>query len=584
MAPGGRQSSFPKLGPASVNNANNPITDITAIALNERGANTAVKLGLPVEIGKPNTLLDSHWQPNKSLVLVMALPIAVRLLAKRALEKHSDPIVLVMDEAGKFIIPVLGGHRGANVMAKELASRAQGTPVVTTASDIAGIGAIDALSGFVATGDIAKLIDLMLDGNDPIIEQNVDWPGPVQLTNGTGPAKVIISDARLDLSSLSEPTVQLIPPSLVVGIGCSSDASERDVEDLIATTFDTNRLDRRAVAKIATIEQRKNHPALLAQNIPIEAFHPEVLKNVLVPNGSVSVESFVGTSSVCEAGALLSSDSGELIVSKVKNSKVTLAVARRKAKGHLKLVGLGPGTSMMRTPQAVEAIVTSEVVIGYRPYVTQCSDLLSPNQHIIRSPIGQEVKRAEDAIEFAMNGRSVAIVCSGDPEVFAMASVTFEALAAYCAEKQIASFENHLKITIVPGITAGLGGGALVGAPLGHDHAYLSLSDLLTPWEVIEKRINAFGMADVVVIIYNPQSLTRTWQLPKAIELLSQYRPKDTPLAVVRNVGREDETKSIFYLGDFDPTLVDMNSLVIVGSSATKNFNGYLFTPRGYKV
>ncbi len=559
-------------------------SDAVAIALNERGAKTAVRLGLPVEVGKPSMILDDHWNKSEALVLVMALPIVMRLISRRSLSKGSDPIVVAVDELGKFIIPVLGGHRGANRLAGELASRGNGTAVITTASELASIPAIDGLSGFVAEGDVAGLIETMLEGRDPIVDYEIEWPGPIQLRNGNGPAKVIISDMSAGVTPSNSPIVRLIPPSLVAGVGCSSDASPEDVAALIDSVCSDYHLDRRAIAKLATIDIRANHPAILDQHLPVVTFRSDQLAAVEVPNSSAKVEAAVGTPSVAEAAALLASNSGDLVVAKTKTRRVTLAIARQKARGHLKVVGLGPGSAMLRTPAAVEAVINSEIVIGYQPYVEQCSELLSPNQLIIRSPIGEETQRARAALEYALQGRSVALVCSGDPEIFAMASIAFEMLEAVWDKRDIDSLDRFLEISVVPGVTAGLGGGALLGAPLGHDHAYLSLSDLLTPWETIERHIHAFGQADVVIVIYNPKSKGRTWQLPKAMEILSQYRPGTTPVAIVRNIARSGETKKIYTLATFDSRKVDMTSMVIVGSSATRRFGDYMFTPRGYEV
>lgn len=560
------------------------ISKVTAIALNERGAKTAVSLGLTVEIGKPGTFLDDHWNSGECLVAVMALPIVVRLLAKKRLDKENDPVIVVIDESGKFVIPVLGGHRGANRLAAELAARSNSTAVITTASDNAEISAIDGLSGFAATGNVAGLIESMLEGRDPIVEHQISWPAPIRLNSGIGPAKIIISDATMDITPNCDPLVQLIPPSLILGIGCSSNARADDIRELIDLALRQGGLDRRAISAIATIDTRATHPAIVAQGIPIISYSPAMLDQIHVPTPSDEVKARVGTKSVSEAAALLAARTHQLLLTKVKNERATLAVARRQAQGSIHVVGLGPGSSMMRTPGAIEAILGSEVVIGYSSYINQCAELLSPHQLIIRSPIGEELERTSSALKHALEGRSVSIVCSGDPEVFAMASITFEAIEAYCLKNDVISLDEILKISVIPGITAGLGGGALLGAPLGHDHAYLSLSDLLTPWETIEKRIVAFGQADVTIVIYNPQSRARIWQLPRTIELLSKFRKPETPVAIVRNVGRPGESKTITTMDEFEPGEVDMTSLVIVGSSTTKRFGEYMYTPRGYEV
>lgn len=581
MASFRRKPCFFDLGISAVNF---DTSNIYSLALNERGAKTAIGLGLKVEVGLPSQFLDQYWNQTNSLVLVMALPIVVRLLVNRNLKKDTDPVVIAIDESGEFVIPVLGGHRGANRLASELSSRKGSTAVITTASEKKGISAADGLTGFSAQGEVAALIELMLEGLDPVIENEINWPGPINLKNGPGPARIIISDKKMKPSgNKASPEVQLIPASLVLGIGCSSDASAGEVGSLIEKVLERNSLDIRAVAKIATIDMRKDHPAIVGQGIEIESFTAEQLDQVDVPNGSEAVRNHVGTRSVSEAAAILGSRSGQLLVTKEKSDKATVSVARIKPTGSIKLVGLGPGSSMMRTPQAVEALLGSEVVIGYQPYIEQCQELLSPHQLIIRSPIGDELKRVKLAIEYASAGRATAIVCSGDPEVFAMASITFEVLHSI-------SISNGLKpadlpeVSVVPGITAGLASGALLGAPLGHDHAYLSLSDLLTPWETIENRIEKFAEADITIVIYNPQSKTRTWQLPKALDIIAKYRKPQTAVAVVKNVGRQNQQKLISTLDSVDPGIVDMNSVVIIGSSTTTRFGDYIFTPRGYRI
>lgn len=560
------------------------IENPTAIALNERGARTAVALGLQVTIGKPAEFLDEHWTSGQPLVLVMALPIVVRLLARRTLLKSEDPAIVVVDESGQFIISVLGGHKGANRLASELAKRGGGAAVITTPSDYSSVAAIDGLTGFIAQGDIAKLIESMLEGATPAIRKDIAWPSPIKFSHGDGPAKIVISDRISALESSASLSVQLIPPSLVVGVGCSSEASVEDVSNLISMACLKHDLDPRAISLMATVDTRASHPSLRGQNIPLLSFRSEELAAVAAPNPSDEVNSYVGTPSVCEAAALLASGSSELLVPKTKNAVATVAIARRQARGHLRLVGLGPGTPMLRTPAAVQALANSEIVIGYSPYVDQCQELLSSHQLVIRSPIGEESERAGRAIRYALEGRPVALVCSGDPEVYAMASITLEKLEALHEKLQTSPYPGLIDLSVVPGITAGLGGGALLGAPLGHDHAYISLSDLLTPWRTVEKRLRAFGEADVVTVIYNPKSQGRKWQLPRAIEILASYRPSSTPVAIVKNVGRAGQQKKIYTIADFDSADADMTSLVIVGSATTRRFGDYILTPRGYEI
>jgi cobalt-precorrin 5A hydrolase/precorrin-3B C17-methyltransferase len=248
-----------------------------------------------------------------------------------------------------------------------------------------------------------------------------------------------------------------------------------------------------------------------------------------------------------------------------------VAVARRA--GHLALVGLGPGGPEHRTPAATEAVRGADVVIGYGPYLDQCADVLRPWHEQAPSPIGEEVLRAKQALAEAAAGRRVALVCSGDAGVYAMASIVLE----------LAGDEPNVVVDVVPGVTAALASAALLGAPLGHDHAAVSLSDLLTPWDAIERRLDAVADADLVVSLYNPRSKGRDWQLPRAVEILSAKRPPSTPVGVVTDAGRDEQRVGLTTLADFDVSHVGMTTCVIVGSSTTRIVNGRMVTPRGYE-
>jgi precorrin-3B C17-methyltransferase len=233
---------------------------------------------------------------------------------------------------------------------------------------------------------------------------------------------------------------------------------------------------------------------------------------------------------------------------------------------------LGPGAAEHRTPAAAEAVRRAEVVIGYGPYIDQCADLLHDGQEVVRSPIGDEVVRAKQAVAEAAGGRRVALVCSGDSGVYAMASIALE-LAG----------DVDIEVEVVPGVTAALAAAAAVGAPLGHDHCSISLSDLLTPWHAIERRLRAAAEGDFVVTLYNPRSRGRDWQLQAAAEILSQARPPDTPVAVVTDAGRPGQQTTLTTLAELDPGIVGMTTCVVIGSSATRMVGGRMVTPRGYQ-
>ncbi len=215
----------------------------------------------------------------------------------------------------------------------------------------------------------------------------------------------------------------------------------------------------------------------------------------------------------------------------------------------------------------------AEVVIGYGAYLDQCADLLTPAQAVIRSPIGAEAGRCGEALRHAAAGRRVALVCSGDAGVFGMASMALELAPAH----------GHPPVEVVPGVTAALAAAALLGAPLGHDHALVSLSDLLTPWPAIERRLRAVAESDLAVALYNPRSARRTWQLEQARQILLGHRPETTPVGIVTDAARAGEHVVRTTLGQLDPADVGMLTIVVIGASTSRWIDDRLVTPRGYQ-
>ncbi len=242
--------------------------------------------------------------------------------------------------------------------------------------------------------------------------------------------------------------------------------------------------------------------------------------------------------------------------------------------GCLSLVSLGPGDFQQMTLAARTALQSADVVIGYQVYVAFVRPLLTPKQKIIVSPIGNEIERAEQAIELSVKGQQVALISSGDIGIYAMASPVFEAWQQRNGTKA--------DIQVYPGVSAIQAAAAKLGAPLGHDFCTISLSDLLTPWHVIKRRLQAAAWGDFVIGFYNPRSQKRDWQLQQAIDILLTHRPKDTPVAIVRHITRPKEKVSLTTLAQFDPNQVDMFTLVLVGNSQSFRVEQRLITPRGY--
>ncbi|WP_433498628.1 precorrin-3B C(17)-methyltransferase [Sphaerimonospora sp. CA-214678] len=239
--------------------------------------------------------------------------------------------------------------------------------------------------------------------------------------------------------------------------------------------------------------------------------------------------------------------------------------------GEVAVVGLGPAGRPWLTPEAQEALAAATDLVGYGPYVDRVAP--NPRQRRHRTDNRVEAERARHALELAREGARVAVVSSGDPGVFAMASAVLEAAADY----------PDVPVRIVPGLTAAQAVASRVGAPLGHDYCVLSLSDLLKPWEVVADRLTAAARADLVLALYNPASRSRTWQLAAARDLLLEHRDAATPVVIGRDVGGDEESVTVTTLGELDPAQVDMRCLLIIGSSTTRvTGNGGVYTPRRY--
>lgn len=241
--------------------------------------------------------------------------------------------------------------------------------------------------------------------------------------------------------------------------------------------------------------------------------------------------------------------------------------------GKLFVVGLGPGKASMLTGQARAALEASDVLCGYTVYVDLVRSLY-PEKEIFTTPMRGEIERCRWALQAAAEGKSVALVCSGDAGVYGMASPVLELAKEFPA----------VPIEVIPGVTAALSGAAVVGAPLGHDFCVISLSDLLTPWTLIEKRLQCAAQGDFSLCLYNPASHRRKDHLQKAVDiLLAAGKCPDMPCATVRNIGRPGQEARLFTLQELRNAEVDMFTTVFVGSSTTVRQENWLVTPRGYR-
>lgn len=578
-----------------------PVAVVAGTAAGRRVATNLVRAyprARLVECGSVAESLREAWRTHQGVVAFVAAGIVVRVLGPLLGDKHTDPAVVVVDEAAQHVVALLSGHAGgANELAREVAVALGAEPVLTTATDVRGLPGLDVL-GWPVEGALAAVTRAMLDGEPVRLEADATWPLPAWPENvspdATAQHTIRITDR---LVPVDDATVVLRPPSLVAGVGASTGVGADELDALLQRALAGAGLSAASLRCLATADLKASEPGIreLARRYGLELVtHPvDRLAAVEVPSPSETVRAAVGTPSVAEAAAMLPPGEGDdgqsgsqpgdpssgwpggrrgdLVVTKMATAMGTVAVARHAPRGRLAIVGIGPGARDLLTPRAVAELRRASVVVGLRQYVSQIRDLLRPGTRVLTSAMGAEQRRIHSALAEAGAGNAVALVSSGDPAVYAMASPALDEADA------------SIDVTVVPGITAALAASAVLGAPLGHDHVAISLSDLHTPWPVIRERVRAAAAADLVVAFYNPRSRGRHWQLAEALADLAGHRPPTTPVGLVRNASRPDERSSLSTLVEFDPASVDMYGLVVVGSSTTRVVAGRMVTPRGYR-
>ena len=239
-------------------------------------------------------------------------------------------------------------------------------------------------------------------------------------------------------------------------------------------------------------------------------------------------------------------------------------------KGKIYVVGIGPGKKPDMTYRAYKAMENSDVIIGYKTYINLIKEYFE-NKELINSPMKKEVDRCQDALNIAMEGKTVSLISSGDAGVYGMAGIMLEIV------------DDSIEVEIISGVTATNAAGSVVGAPIMHDYVTISLSDLLTDWELIKKRLDLAAQGDFVVSLYNPKSRGRTTQIEEARDIMLKYKSKSTVVAIAKNIGRDDEEYVLTTLEKMLNYDIDMSTIVIIGNSNTFIKNGKMITPRGYK-
>ena len=479
---------------------------------------------------------QEHFRKGNVLVYIGACGIAVRAIAPFLKGKDTDPAVIVMDEKGQNVIPILSGHLGgANSWAQRLARITGGQAVLTTATDVNGLFAVDVFAAInnLMIDDLRKAASfsaqllrekaarVILPGKyADMISIKGEAPGELKVQHSSDAELFGSSEANAVLISPDQTAegapLQLIPRCIIVGMGCRRGKSCEQLKAFAVETLEELGLRREGVAALASIDVKKEEPGLQSLaadlDVPFVTFSAQQLEEAELDGWTFAesdrVREHVGTGNVCERAAV-AAGVGKILRGKTSRDGMTVCVGmapvslywseQDKAhgnapKGHLFVVGIGPGNFEGMTAQAEKALEKSDTIIGYSVY----NDLVKPyypDKRYLTTPMTGEEARCRMALEEAKAGHMVSLICSGDPGVYGMAGLVLE-LAG----------ESDVEIEIVSGVTAAVSGAALLGAPLVHDFAVISLSDRLTPWELIEKRLRAAAQADLCIVLYNPSS------------------------------------------------------------------------------
>ena len=553
--------------------------------------------------------LAALFRAGTPIVGLCAAGILIRLLAPQLADKGTEPPVLAVSEDGRSVVPLLGGHHGANDLARAIADALGARAAITTAGDTALGFALDAPPpGWrLGKGARVKAVTAALLAGEPVRlmteAASADWLNACGAPFADeGLLTLRITDRRPSAGDTDRRDaagdVVLHPGVLAMGLGCERGCAPEELVELAERTLADAGLAPEAVACVASLDLKADEPAVGAVadalGVPLRLFDAAALERETprLTAPSETVFRAVGCHGVAEAAALACAGAdGLLAVPKAKSARGTCAIARAPAviepercgrgRGRVTVVGIGPGSAAWRTPGADAAIAGASDLVGYGRYL----DLIGPlppdcARHAY--PIGAEEERARAALALAAEGRRVALVSSGDAGVYGMASLLFELLDGAAPEPGWRGIE----LAVEPGVSAVQAAAARAGAPLGHDFCAISLSDLLTPWPAIERRLRAAAEGDFVVALYNPASRVRRSRLADALAILAARRPADCPVVVARNLGREGERVSLATLGELDTGAVDMLTLLVVGSSQTRRMERggrvWLYTPRGY--
>jgi cobalt-precorrin 5A hydrolase/precorrin-3B C17-methyltransferase len=544
--------------------------------------------------------LRELFATGRPIVGLCASGILIRALAPLIDDKRAEPPVVALAEDGSVAVPLLGGHRGANALARRLAAALGGTAAITTAGDLRlGLALDEPPPGWrIANPGRVKPIAAALIAGRPVALRDetasADWlrAGTVAWADSAELAVRVTDRAVTD----AETALVFHPPLLTLGIGCERGCSAEEIVALADATLAAAGLAAGAVAAVVSVELKLGEPGIHALadrlGVPARFFAAERLleESPRLTERSQAAFRATGCWGVAEGAALAAvGPGGSLAVAKRKSRRGTCAIARAatlidaagigRKRGRLAIVGIGPGDAQWRTPEASALIAGATDIVGYGLYLDLLGGAAS-GKTLHPGTLGAESERVRRALDLAAAGGDVALVSSGDAGIYGLAALVFELIDRSDRRDWAA-----VDVRVAPGVSAMQAAAARAGAPLGHDFCAVSLSDLMTPWPAIRARLEAAAAGDFVVALYNPRSARRQAGLAEAAAILLARRPPQTPALIAHNLGRVGETWRIATLATLAEADIDMLTIVIVGSSTTRIVPGdppRLYTPRGY--
>jgi len=550
--------------------------------------------------------LASLFAAGRTIIGVMASGALVRMIAPHLRDKHTDPAVIAVADDGSSVVPLVGGHHGGNQIARVIAAHLGGHAAVTTAGDVRfGVALDEPPQGWqLANPRDAKTVMAGLLAGKPVgIDGALDAPdlwlrrADLPLSD-TADHRLVVTDKQVEPEAGE---LVYYRRDTVLGVGCERGADADEVIVLAEAALKEASVSPHSLACVASIDVKADEAAVHALaghlGVPARFFAAERLEEetprLATPSDVVFAE--VGCHGVCEGAALAAAGAeAALVLPKRKSKRTTVALARTDAvidpltvgrsRGHLAVVGIGPGNAGWRSPEVSALVSHATDLVGYSLYLDLLEELAAgKTRHDF--PLGREEDRVRHAMELSGQGLDVALVCSGDAGIYAMATLVFELFNG----GGLSDAASRIDVTVAPGISALQAAAARAGAPLGHDFCTISLSDLLTPWASIQTRVKAAAEGDFVIAFYNPVSKRRRTQLAYARDVLLQHRPGDTPVILATNLGREGELVRIVELAELNVDDVDMLTVVVVGSSdsrtvTTGSGKTWVYTPRGYSA